>query len=412
MSACSDIAFSGVLSIVKNILGLIQILGPIICLISLTITFIKIISNPDDKKLTGKIKNIIIALIVLFFIPMLVNVVMNLIGESSKLSDCWNNISSIDVTGGTFIPIDSKKKKSIYMDPSDYQKGEKDTSSSSTAGDSSSSGDSSKSSDSALVVKEETDSLKLYIYKVNTYYITQIWVKNAYEQLNKYDSPEYGSKLYKPSSLLEKAINSKGLSQKLIVGFNASGFYLKDVYDASSVKSYPAYDKTSVGSLVITDGKVVRNAYDHAVKTWYIVGVDQSNTLRIFEDASSKDLSSKKNWSESVIGKVRNTFTFASPLVMNGSASNIKTSMPSPGSSLNRQAICQIDNNNFILITGKNLSRQDLIDIMLKAKCKTGTNFDGGGSIALIYKGKNSNKIETIIGNNRALSEVGYFVEG
>ena len=85
--------------------------------------------------------------------------------------------------------------------------------------------------------------------------------------------------------------------------------------------------------------------------------------------------------------------------------------MPSPGSSLNRQAICQIDTNNFILITGSNLSRQDLINIMLKYNCKTGTNFDGGGSIALLYKGSNSQTIETIVGNRRSLTEVGYFTE-
>ena len=48
---------------------------------------------------------------------------------------------------------------------------------------------------------------------------------------------------------------------------------------------------------------------------------------------------------------------------------------------------------------------------MLKANCKTGTNFDGGGSIALLYKAKGSTNIETLIGNGRQLTEVGYFVE-
>ena len=49
-----------------------------------------------------------------------------------------------------------------------------------------------------------------------------------------------------------------------------------------SVKKYPAFDKTSVGTIVITNGQVVRNAYTKAYKTWYTVGVDPSNTLRIF----------------------------------------------------------------------------------------------------------------------------------
>ena len=85
--------------------------------------------------------------------------------------------------------------------------------------------------------------------------------------------------------------------------------------------------------------------------------------------------------------------------------------MPSPNSKKNRQAICQVNQNNFVLITGNELTRNNLIDIMLNLKCQTGTNLDGGGSIALLYKSSKSNEIETIIGNGRDLPEVGYFTE-
>jgi exopolysaccharide biosynthesis protein len=263
----------------------------------------------------------------------------------------------------------------------------------------------------ANTVKEETESLKIYVNKVGSHYVSQIWVENPYTQLNKYDSPNYGSGLYRPGDLLQRAIAERGLNNKLIIGFNASGFYLRDTYDAASVNYYPKYDRTSVGTLVITDGKVVRNAYDKAYKTWFIAGVDGRGYLKIFKDEKTSDVNAKKAWADSVIGTVRNTFTFASPLVYNGQASNDTTSMPSPGSSLNRQAICQIDRNNFLLITGAGLNRNDMINIMLQAKCQTGTNFDGGGSIALLYKSKNSNQVQTIIGNGRSLTEVGYFAE-
>ena len=262
-----------------------------------------------------------------------------------------------------------------------------------------------------IIKQEDTDTLKVTIRKVNSYYLTQVWVKDPYNQLNKYDSHQYGRNLYKPGTLLSYAVSQRGLSNKLVVGFNASGFYLRDTYDAASVNYYAPYDRTSVGTLVITNGQVVRNAYDKAYKTWFIAGVDRSGTLQIYTDAKSNDAASKKSWSEGVISNIRNTFTFASPLVMNGQASNITTSMPASGSAVNRQAFCQIDNNNFLLITGAGLTRQDLINIMLSANCQTGTNFDGGGSIALLYKSKNSNGIETIIGNGRSLTEVGYFSE-
>ena len=70
-----------------------------------------------------------------------------------------------------------------------------------------------------------------------------------------------------------------------------------------------------------------------------------------------------------------------------------------------------VNSNNFVLITGSNLTREKLIDIMLDLKCETGTNLDGGGSIALLYKRKNSSTVETVIGNNRSLTEVAYFSE-
>ena len=85
--------------------------------------------------------------------------------------------------------------------------------------------------------------------------------------------------------------------------------------------------------------------------------------------------------------------------------------MPGGSSKLNRQAICQVNANNFVLITGYNLNRNDLIDIMLELNCQTGTNLDGGGSIALIFKSGASSTISTSTGNGRNLTEVGYFSE-
>lgn len=266
-----------------------------------------------------------------------------------------------------------------------------------------------------IVKKSETDTLKVYITKKNKYYITRIWAYDPYNQLNKFDSPEYGKNLYRPKVLLEKAINNYNLSDKLIVGFNASGFYLKDTYDASSVSKYSNYNKTSVGTLVITNGKVIRNWYQRSYKTWFTLGIDKNNVLRIFKDVkgtSSEDIAKKKIWADEVISSgIRNTYTFASPLVENGINSTTTTSMPSISSRVNRQAICQVNKNNFVLITGEELNRNDLISIMLSLGCQTGANLDGGGSIALLYKDKNTKSITTIIGNKRNLTEVGYFTE-
>ena len=416
-SACSDPGLESVLAIVKRILSLFQIIGPILALISLSIHLIMLVKNPDDKKGLPKIRNSAIALVLLFFIPTIVNAVFGMLDDSTTLSSCWNSANSKFSGESVYQPVhdngDNKSFSGFIAEPDDYQKGTpKPSPSSSSGSSSSSSGTTGGNYPTGSVIKQEqTDTLKVSIYKANTYYVTKIWVKNPYLQLNKYDSPNYGSSLYRPGDLLRRAVSEGNLSSKVVIGFNASGFYLKDTYDNASVQAYPAYDKTSVGSLVITNGRVVRNAYQHAVKTWYIAGVDQSNRLRIFEDAKTSDSVAKKAWSKSVIGTIRNTYTFASPLVENGTASSRTTSMPSPSSKLNRQAICQVDTHNFVLITGSNLSRDDLINIMLQNNCQTGTNFDGGGSIALLFKSRNSTSIEAIVGNGRSLTEVGYFSE-
>ncbi len=268
-----------------------------------------------------------------------------------------------------------------------------------------------------VIYKGETNTLKVYVTKESSYYITRVWAKDPYNQLNKFDSPEYGSKLYRPSSLLSKANSKYNLTDELLIGFNASGFYLKDTYDASSVSKYAKYNKTSVGTLVITNGKVIRNVYNKAYKTWFIMGVDKNNKMRIFEDSKASttaEINKKKAWSEEVINSgIRNTYTFAAPIIIDGKKTNITTSMPDTSNNTpkNLQIFCQVNDNNFILVTAVDTKRSTVINRLLQLNCQTATNLDGGGSIALLYKDKNSNTIKKIVGDGRSLPEVGYFSE-
>ena len=272
--------------------------------------------------------------------------------------------------------------------------------------------------DEKIVYQEEADTLKVYISKKSSYYLTRIWVKDAYTQFNKAASPEYGKNMYTPKKLIEYAINSNSLQNKLIVGFNASGFYLKGTYDAASVSAYPAYDRTAVGSIVINNGVLVRNAYDHAVKQWYLTGITKDNKMVIFEDnvaSGASEIASKQVWAKEVINSgIRNTFNFAGPVIQNGQKlTSFSHSMPnySNDTAKGLQVICQIDENNFVLFTSHSDTRNTAINKFLELGCKTATNFDGGGSVALLYKSKNSTEITGVTGGSRALPEAGYFTE-
>ena len=275
------------------------------------------------------------------------------------------------------------------------------------------------SSNETIVKQEETDTLKVYITKTSTYYLTRVWMMDPYNQLNKEDSPEYGKNLYRPKKLLQNAINNNNLQNKLVVGFNASGFYLKDHYDKASVNKYPKYDKTSVGTLVITNGKVIRNLYDKGdLLTWFISGVTPNNKLVVYEDIKMKEtsVSEKKTWSEKVINSgIRNTYTFAAPVILNGKKTNYTNkNSRMPGSNTENkglQLLCQINDNNFALFTAKSEKRNTAINLFMKLGCQTAVNLDGGGSVALLYKSSKSNNVEVLIGNGRDLPEVGYFSE-
>ena len=96
------------------------------------------------------------------------------------------------------------------------------------------------------------------------------------------------------------------------------------------------------------------------------MGINPQNKMILFQDEKASTIEAKKSQNTSLINTgIKNTFSFASPLVINGKKSEIKTSMPSPGIKENRQSICQIDSNNYAIITGKSLNRNDLINIML-----------------------------------------------
>lgn len=274
-------------------------------------------------------------------------------------------------------------------------------------------------SDENVIKQEETDTLNVYISKFSDYYLTRIWAENPYEQLNKQDAKPYGETRSRPSVLLDNAVKENNLQNKLIVGFNASAFYLKNKYDSASVTYYPPYNLTSVGTIVISNGKVIRNQYEKGdLFTWYITGVDSKNQMVVFEDKRMEEtnVTDKKAWSETVINSgIRNTFTFAAPLILEGQKTNYSyknSHMPeSNESKIGLQLICQINDNNFALFTSSNSARNTGIEVFLNLGCKTAVNLDGGGSVALLFKSSTSSSFETIVGNGRSLPEAGYFSE-
>ncbi len=126
-STCSDPAMASLLSIVKKILSLLQIIGPILAIIMGSVHLTMLVKDPDDKKRIPKIRNCAIALVVMFMVPVIVNAFFGMLDNSTEISSCWNNSSSnVNNGGGTYQdPYSGEGRGNNYIvtDPSEYGKG-------------------------------------------------------------------------------------------------------------------------------------------------------------------------------------------------------------------------------------------------------------------------------------------------
>ena len=121
-SECSSPVLAIILRVVKNLLGLIQIIAQLLLMVGATMHLIKMMQNPDEKKNFSKIRNSFLAAAIIFFIPTIMNAVMSMLGENYNISLCWNNVSDY-YSEATYIKTSNKKGISIFQDPDSYEKG-------------------------------------------------------------------------------------------------------------------------------------------------------------------------------------------------------------------------------------------------------------------------------------------------
>ena len=126
--ACNNAVLAVFFRIAKSLLSLMQIIGPLLAMASLVYLLIKMMQNPEDKKLTKKIFNSCLALVILFFVPLLVTVVLNMVDDSSEFGACWKNAST---TGSFSNPgyIDTGDNNRVnIIGGSQYEKGQANSS--------------------------------------------------------------------------------------------------------------------------------------------------------------------------------------------------------------------------------------------------------------------------------------------
>lgn len=92
---CNSYVLFRILDIIKICMGIIHILGPILAIVGLTINFILLTVNPNEKKYQKGIYNCLLATLFLFLMPFFINLTMHALGDNTTISDCWNNVETI-----------------------------------------------------------------------------------------------------------------------------------------------------------------------------------------------------------------------------------------------------------------------------------------------------------------------------
>lgn len=123
MNYCESPALGNLLIILKNILTLIQIIGPLLLIIFLVITLTKLISNPDEKKYKKNIKNELLGILFLFAVPIIINAFMLMLDDSLSIAKCWNNAKKYS-SNSTYKNTNDNKKNKVNPNKGDYEKGE------------------------------------------------------------------------------------------------------------------------------------------------------------------------------------------------------------------------------------------------------------------------------------------------
>lgn len=124
-TSCTSQTLASILGITRHILILISIVVPILLIISLLKSFTTLMQNPDEKGGVKKIINSLLAAMIVFFIPTILNILMNVLGERYNLSSCWL-LAKIDrkaLNSTKYINIGNQEKKPILPDPEKYEEG-------------------------------------------------------------------------------------------------------------------------------------------------------------------------------------------------------------------------------------------------------------------------------------------------
>jgi cell wall-associated NlpC family hydrolase len=113
-----------IMSVLANIINIVQIIVPILLLLILAYKLMQMMINPEEKKNMKQLTNLFTAAVVVFFIPILVNLFVNMTDQSINISACLKESRNTKISTSSSYISPNKKKPSKIVSSSTYEQGD------------------------------------------------------------------------------------------------------------------------------------------------------------------------------------------------------------------------------------------------------------------------------------------------
>ena len=137
-TCCNDYGLVMILDTLRKIMHLFQIIVPIILIIMGIIGMTQLMMNPEKKGGMKSIFNKVLAAVIIFFLPVIVDAVLIMMPETFSVSACWNQAKvSAEVSRSInheYINPYKQTKSPLLIDPDDYEKSKPSTNNGSSTG--------------------------------------------------------------------------------------------------------------------------------------------------------------------------------------------------------------------------------------------------------------------------------------
>ena len=259
-----------------------------------------------------------------------------------------------------------------------------------------------------LLFQEDTETLKLRVVDDHGVILAYMWLADPNRQLVKH----YGNA--KPISILDDAVAQYGLSDKLVVGFNACPPVTARFSAEWFKKSKYAYREPS--PLMITNGQVLVNDPDDVNAGKFLYWIDSDGWLNTTDKALDEYTPQERAalYQQIIDSGTRNTIIWKPVLIRDYHAVPFTEKFLKRSAGKQRKhALCQIDEHNYIVVTSTKKGEMDyphFQQFLMGLGVRTAVEFDAGASSAFMVKARVDNRFH-IYTNGRPNTSMMFFTE-